>query len=51
MDIPARLCPNYHNVTVVIHNNFPHSPFPVRSFHFRKGIEKEIADDLFRQST
>ncbi|KAL3121596.1 hypothetical protein niasHT_008725 [Heterodera trifolii] len=36
MDIPTRLCPSYRNVTVVIHNNFPQSPFPVRSFHFRK---------------
>nr|CAD2201233.1 unnamed protein product [Meloidogyne enterolobii] len=46
MDIPARLCPSYRNVTVVIHNNFPQSQFPVRSFHFRKGVEKEIADGI-----
>uniref|UniRef100_A0A183CJU7 DB domain-containing protein n=1 Tax=Globodera pallida TaxID=36090 RepID=A0A183CJU7_GLOPA len=56
MDIPTRLCesadsirtkrfvkgPSYRNVTVVIHNNFPQSPFPVRSFHFRKGLTTEI---------
>ncbi|KAI1725009.1 hypothetical protein Ddc_06287 [Ditylenchus destructor] len=42
MDVSVQQCPQYANVTVVIHNNFPHSPFSVKSFHFRKGIESEI---------
>uniref|UniRef100_A0A915D4S6 Uncharacterized protein n=1 Tax=Ditylenchus dipsaci TaxID=166011 RepID=A0A915D4S6_9BILA len=42
MDVNIRECPQYANVTVVIHNNFPHSAFPVKSFHFRKGIEDEV---------
>uniref|UniRef100_A0AC34GBA3 Uncharacterized protein n=1 Tax=Panagrolaimus sp. ES5 TaxID=591445 RepID=A0AC34GBA3_9BILA len=35
-------CPQYNNVTVVIHNSFSHLASPVKSFHFRKGIEDEI---------
>ena len=42
LGIDVTECPQYNNVTVVIHNSFPHSAFPVKSFHFRKGIEDEI---------
>ncbi|CAD5218557.1 unnamed protein product [Bursaphelenchus okinawaensis] len=35
-------CPAYSNVTVVIHNSFPQNSFPIKTFHFRKGIEKDL---------
>uniref|UniRef100_A0A1I8A8L8 SMB domain-containing protein n=1 Tax=Steinernema glaseri TaxID=37863 RepID=A0A1I8A8L8_9BILA len=43
LDVTAQQCPDYNNVTVVIHNAFPQSPFAARQFHFREGIEDEVA--------
>ncbi|MCP9265632.1 Kunitz/Bovine pancreatic trypsin inhibitor [Dirofilaria immitis] len=43
LDVTPLDCPDYHNVTVVVHNAYPHNPFALRSFHFREGIEDEIA--------
>ncbi|KAI6171436.1 hypothetical protein M3Y97_01044100 [Aphelenchoides bicaudatus] len=40
--IPSTQCPEYQNVTVVIHNTQPMGPNPLKVFHFRKGIEDEI---------
>uniref|UniRef100_A0A914DLN5 Uncharacterized protein n=1 Tax=Acrobeloides nanus TaxID=290746 RepID=A0A914DLN5_9BILA len=42
LNVPTPKCPDYSNVTVVIHNAFPESAFPVKTFHFKKGIEDEI---------
>ncbi|VDM40477.1 unnamed protein product [Toxocara canis] len=43
LDVTPSECPDYHNVTVVVHNAYPHNPYALRSFHFREGIEDEIA--------
>uniref|UniRef100_A0A0R3RR82 Phlebovirus_G2 domain-containing protein n=1 Tax=Elaeophora elaphi TaxID=1147741 RepID=A0A0R3RR82_9BILA len=43
LDVTPLNCPDYHNVTVVVHNAYPQNPFALRSFHFREGIEDEIA--------
>ena len=40
--VPSKECPDYSNVTVVIHHNFPESPFPLKSFFFKKDIEKDV---------
>ncbi|VDO23389.1 unnamed protein product [Brugia timori] len=42
LDVTPLDCPDYHNVTVVVHNAYPQNPFALRSFHFREGIEDEI---------
>ncbi|VDK45248.1 unnamed protein product [Anisakis simplex] len=43
LDVRPAECPNYRNVTVVVHNAYPHNPFALRSYHFREGIEDELA--------
>uniref|UniRef100_A0A0M3HVT3 Glycosyltransferase family 92 protein n=1 Tax=Ascaris lumbricoides TaxID=6252 RepID=A0A0M3HVT3_ASCLU len=43
LDVKPSECPDYHNVTVVVHNAYPQNPYALRSFHFREGIEDEIA--------
>uniref|UniRef100_A0A1I7W1C4 Uncharacterized protein n=1 Tax=Loa loa TaxID=7209 RepID=A0A1I7W1C4_LOALO len=54
LDVAPLDCPDYHNVTVVVHNANPQNPFALRSFHFREGIEDEIAamtKELIRDNT
>ncbi|CAG9538917.1 unnamed protein product [Cercopithifilaria johnstoni] len=43
LDVTPLDCPDYHNVTAVVHNAYPQNPFALRSYHFREGIEDEIA--------
>ncbi|VDK73082.1 unnamed protein product [Onchocerca ochengi] len=42
LDVRPLDCPDYHNVTVVVHHAYPQNPYSLRSFHFRDGIEDEI---------
>jgi len=49
--VPVKQCPRYGNVTVVIHNNFIETPSPVKTFHFKKGIEKEFSSDFVSRIT
>ncbi|KAI6229610.1 hypothetical protein M3Y95_00549100 [Aphelenchoides besseyi] len=41
-NVPNNQCPDYSNVTVVIHNSQPLGPRPLKVFNFRKGIEDEF---------
>ncbi|CAJ0569325.1 unnamed protein product, partial [Mesorhabditis spiculigera] len=45
LDASADQCPDYHQVTAVIQNNFPQNPFALKSYFFREGIEDEIVDN------
>ncbi|KAI6233802.1 hypothetical protein M3Y99_00871400 [Aphelenchoides fujianensis] len=40
--VPQRQCPDYANVTVVIHSGQPMGAHPLKVFNFRKGIEEEF---------
>uniref|UniRef100_A0A915PIS2 Uncharacterized protein n=1 Tax=Setaria digitata TaxID=48799 RepID=A0A915PIS2_9BILA len=41
LDVTPLDCPDYHNVTVVVHNAYPQNPFALRSFHFRCYISQQ----------
>ncbi|MFH4982162.1 hypothetical protein AB6A40_008871 [Gnathostoma spinigerum] len=43
LDVSALECPDYHNVTVVVHHAYPQNPYALRSFHFRENLENELA--------
>ncbi|VDD85739.1 unnamed protein product [Enterobius vermicularis] len=43
LDVRPEECPDYRDVTVVVHHAYPQNPYALRSFHFREGIEDEIA--------
>uniref|UniRef100_A0A8R1DR81 Domain of unknown function DB domain-containing protein n=1 Tax=Caenorhabditis japonica TaxID=281687 RepID=A0A8R1DR81_CAEJA len=47
LDTTEQQCPDYHQVTVVIHNSFPQNPFALKSFFFKDGIEDDIIDATF----
>ncbi|CAD6198972.1 unnamed protein product [Caenorhabditis auriculariae] len=47
LDTTEEQCPDYHQVTVVIHNSFPQNPFALKSFFFKEGIEDDVIDATF----
>ncbi|GMT24522.1 hypothetical protein PFISCL1PPCAC_15819, partial [Pristionchus fissidentatus] len=47
LDATEEQCPDYQQVTVVIHNSLPHDPFALRSYFFKEGIEDELVEEAF----
>ncbi|GMR49720.1 hypothetical protein PMAYCL1PPCAC_19915, partial [Pristionchus mayeri] len=47
LDATEEQCPDYEQVTVVIHNSLPHDPFALRSYFFKEGIEDQLVEEAF----